>query len=499
VSDLLAAADRVRGWRENPVAFVRENFGVEPDPKQTEALLKFARAQRLCLKACKGVGKTCVEAWCVWLFASTRPHANIAVISISGDNLQDGLWKELAKWHAKSAFLKKEFEVQKTRIVHKQHPNTWWISARQWSKSANAEQQANALAGLHADFTMFCIDEVGGIPLAVTATAEAALASGIESKLLMGGNPTHTEGPLYMACTAHAHLWEVVQITGDPDDPKRSNRMDITWARQQIEMYGREHPWVKVNVFGEFPPSSINALLGPNDVEDAKKRYGELKFHDFSWAQKRLGVDVARSLNGDRTVIFPRQGLMTLMPIEMRGKNSNEIAARVMLAKHNWASISKDGSEILTFVDDTGGWGHGTVDNLITSGHTVHAIQYHAPAIDPQYANRRAEMWMKMADAIKNRGMALPPDAPPELTGELTAPTYTHDVRGRFIMEDKDSVKERLQRSPDLADALALTFAIPDQPAYEAKRRSGSHDGRSNMQSDYDPLANDREREEAYS
>jgi hypothetical protein len=34
-------------------------------------------------------------------------------------------------------------------------------------------------------------------------------------------------------------------------------------------------------------------------------------------------------------------------------------------------------------------------------------------------------------------------------------------------MEDKDSVKERLQRSPDLADALALTFAIPDQPAYE--------------------------------
>jgi phage terminase large subunit len=147
VSDLLAAADRVRGWRENPVAFVRENFGVEPDPKQTEALLKFARAQRLCLKACKGVGKTCVEAWCVWLFASTRPHANIAVISISGDNLQDGLWKELAKWHAKSPFLKKEFEVQKTRIVHKQHPNTWWISARQWSKSANAEQQANALAG----------------------------------------------------------------------------------------------------------------------------------------------------------------------------------------------------------------------------------------------------------------------------------------------------------------------------------------------------------------
>jgi hypothetical protein len=243
--------------------FVRENFGVEPDPKQTEALLKFARAQRSASKPARASGRPASKRGASG--SSRRPGRTRTSPSsrsrattcrtVSGRSSRSGTRSR--------AFLKSEFEVQKTRIIHKRHPNTWWISARQWSKSANAEQQANALAGLHADFTMFCIDEVGGIPLAVTATAEAALASGIESKLLMGGNPTHTEGPLYMACTAHAHLWEVVQITGDPDDPKRSNRMDITWARQQIEMYGREHPWVKVNVFGEFPPSSINALLGP--------------------------------------------------------------------------------------------------------------------------------------------------------------------------------------------------------------------------------------------
>ncbi|MDB4871960.1 MAG: hypothetical protein JWL97_2964 [Gemmatimonadales bacterium] len=491
----MAAADRVRTWRENPVQFVRENFGVEPDPKQAEALLKFARGQRTALKACKGVGKTCVEAWCVWLFLATRPFSNIAVISISGDNLQDGLWKELAKWQSRSAFLMHEFEVQNTRIIHRRHPKTWWVSARQWSKSANAEQQSNALAGLHADYTMFCIDEVGGIPLAVTATAEAALASGIESKLLIGGNPTHTEGPLYLACTQHAHLWEVVQITGDPDDPHRSNRMSIDWARQQIEMFGREHPWVKVNVFGEFPPSSINALLGPDDVEAAKHRYGHLKAHDFSWSQRRLGVDVARSLHGDRSVIFPRQGLMTHLPVIMRGKSSNDIAARVMLAKTNWNALQAGNTdEILTFVDDTGGWGHGTVDNLIASGHTVHPVQFHAPAIDPQYANRRAEMWMKMADWFK-RGGALPPDVSPELTAELTSPTYTHNVKGQFILEDKDSIKERLQRSPDLADALALTFAIPESTALTiAPRRSG----RGMVQSEYDPLAREREEEESY-
>ena len=46
----------------------------------------------------------------------------------------------------------------------------------------------------------------------------------------------------------------------------------------------------------------------------------------------------------------------------------------------------------------------------------------------------------------------------PELVAELTTPTYF--FKGdRLQIEDKDQVKERLGRSPDLADALGLTFA----------------------------------------
>jgi hypothetical protein len=208
---------------------------------------------------------------------------------------------------------------------------------------------------------MFCIDEVGGIPLAVTATAEAALASGIESKLLMGGNPTHTEGPLYMACTAHAHLWEIVQITGDPDDPKRSNRMDIKWARQQIEMYGREHPWVKVNVFGEFPPSSINALLGPDDVEDAKRRYGELKFSTTSRGRRSVWVSTSRAAYRAIAPSSSRgRGLMTL-PCRRDARQELERDRSSSNAGQGITGRVSDRSEILTFVDDTGGWGHGTL------------------------------------------------------------------------------------------------------------------------------------------
>jgi hypothetical protein len=195
------AAAKLAAWRRDPVMFVRENFRTEPDAWQVDILRAFPADNRLAMTACKGPGKTAILAWLIWNFIATRPHANVACTSISGDNLQDGLWKELAKWQARSPFLMETFEWQKTRIISREAPATWWASARSWAKSASQEQQANTLAGLHADYMMFVIDEAGGVPLAVAATAEAALASGIESKFVMAGNPTNTDGPLYAAAT----------------------------------------------------------------------------------------------------------------------------------------------------------------------------------------------------------------------------------------------------------------------------------------------------------
>ena len=66
-----------------------------------------------------------------------------------------------------------------------------------------------------------------------------------------------------------------------------------------------------------------------------------------------------------------------------------------------------------------------------------------------------------MAEWVKGQGV-LPRIG--ELTFELIAPTYTFG-NGQFVLEEKDQVKKRLGRSPDLADALALTFGLPDMPA----------------------------------
>jgi phage terminase large subunit len=453
-------AAKLRRWIDDPVKFVVDELHVEKiDPWQFEFLKQFPNRQRLALKSCKGPGKTAVLAWCSLNFLATRPDAKIAATSITSDNLNDNLWPELSKWMERSEYLKAAFEWSKTRIVCRESPENWFMSARTWPRSANKEQQANTLAGLHADYAMFVLDEAGGIPDAVAAAAEGGLATGKETKILIAGNPTHLEGPLYRACTSEAHLWYVAQITGDPDSPKRSSRVSVQWAREQIEKYGRDNPWVLVNVFGEFPPSSLNVLLGPDEVNAALGRH--LPPDVYEWAQKRMGIDVAR-FGDDRSVIFPRQGKASFMPLVMRHQLTTDIAARVARHKKEW------GSEV-EFVDDSGHWGHGVIDNLRAAGYKPIAILFEdRNTMDPRYANKRAEMWCEMAEWVKSGG-ALPPL--PDLVRELTAPTYTF-VQGKFMLEPKDQIKARIGNSPDLGDALALTFALPDRPAgFDKKRR----------------------------
>jgi len=460
-------------WRAYPVEMVVEEFGVTPDPWQAEALTAFAErgVQRLGLRACKGPGKTSTLAWLILNFLATRPSPKIICTSITEANLDTNLWPELDKWMSRSAFFRAAFQWTKTRVQYRADPNNWFAVARSWPKQANAEQQADALAGVHADHVMGVIDESGGVPQAIMATLEAILSSCIEGKLVQAGNPTHTTGPLYRACTLDAHLWRMITITGDPDNPRRSSRISLEWAQQQIASYGRDNPWVKVNVLGEFPDASINALLGVEEVQAAMDRH--LRKDQYDWAQKRLGVDVAR-FGDDRTVIFPRQGMAAFRPVVLRHLRTTDIAARVAQCRRDW------GSE-MELIDDTGHWGHGVLDNLLAAGIPSIGINFAGKALNPRYRNRRAEMWLEGAKMIKGGG-ALP--KMPEMIGELTEPTYTF-INGVFVLEEKDQIKERLGRSPDLADAYMLTHAMPDQPGQVLAALTG----RTTTLHEFDPYA----------
>lgn len=437
----------LKRWREHPDIFVREVFGVIPDAWQDEVLKAFPNNQRLAMKACKGPGKTCLLAWLAWNFLLTRDTPKIMATSINADNLADGFWSEMAKWQNKSPLLLKTFTWTKTRIFANHNPSEWWLSARTWSKSADAQAQGQTLAGLHADYIMVILDESGGIPTAVMEAAEAALSSCVEGHIIQAGNPTHLEGPLYEACTSQRHLWYVVEITSDPEDPKRTPRVSIQWAQQQIEKYGKDNPYVLVNVFGKFPPSSMNALIGPEEVKEAMKRY--YRPQEYSAHAKVLGVDVARE-GGDSSVIFPRQGLQAFDPLQFRNIDGTQGANEVI---RKWTDWNVDAC----FVDNTGGFGASWLDNMRRLGFSPVGIHFSEKSSSGKFFNKRTEMAFECIEWVKNGG-ALP--NVPELVAEMSQTTYT--FKGdKMIIEPKDIIREKIGRSPDHFDALMLTFASP--------------------------------------
>lgn len=451
-----AATSRIHEWRADPLLFVRESFQVEPDVWQLEALREAGGdpnpRRRLCLKACTGPGKSAVLAWLGWhrlaCFASPGEHPKGAALSITSDNLKDNLWAELAKWQGRSRFLSSAFVWTKERIYAADHAETWFLSARSFARDADDQAIGRALSGLHSKFPFILLDETGDMPATIGKTASQIFTGEpVDALIAQAGNPTSTTGLLYESCSRGAKQWRVITITADPADPKRTPRVSAELAQEAIDTHGRDDPWVMATILGLFPPAGFNALLGHEEVVAAMGRH--VGRDAYENAPKILGVDVARE-GDDRSVIFPRQGQVAFKPTVLRKVRSIEGAAAVA---STWASWDADGC----FVDNTGGFGGGWIDQLALLNRTPIPVHFAGKASDPRYANIRAEMWFKLAQWVRDGG-ALPNI--PEMIAELTTPTYS--FKGdQVIVEPKDRIKKRLGRSPDMADALALTFAFP--------------------------------------
>ena len=112
---------------------------------------------------------------------------------------------------------------------------------------------------------------------------------------------------------------------------------------------------------------------------------------------------------------------------------------------------------------DAGGVGGGVVDILNDRGfrRVVRPIMFGGKALaDDRYHNRRAEMWDELRIWLSGeQRVQLPNDE--NLANELCAVNKKYDSRGRLQLEEKEEIKKRLGKSPDMADALALTFAEP--------------------------------------
>lgn len=199
----------------------------------------------------------------------------------------------------------------------------------------------------------------------------------------------------------------------------------------------------------DFNASAEDQLISLSDSNAAANRkYPDTDFMD---APKILGVDPAR-FGDDRSVIIRRQGLKASDIVMFRGLDNMQLAARV-------AQICQDWDPDAVFIDSGGG--AGVLDRLRQLDYDPVEVPFGGRAIlEQQFVNRRTEMWWNMKEWVEAGGW-IPSD--PMLRQELSTPTYWFDAQGRKVLESKDEIKKRLQggASPDIADALALTFAYP--------------------------------------
>jgi hypothetical protein len=197
----------------------------------------------------------------------------------------------------------------------------------------------------------------------------------------------------------------------------------------------------------DFGASAGNVLI-PLDLArgSAGKR---LKREQFYYAPCVVGVDVAR-FGEDRSCILVRQGLAVLSMDVLRGVNTMELASKTLdVAMKNKADA--------VFVDEVG-VGSGVVDRLRQlGGFNVFPVNGGAKPANERFVNLRAEMWMRTADWLREGGAI--PDRE-DLIADLCTPTYSYNAAHRLVLESKEDMKKRGVPSPDLGDALALTFAF---------------------------------------
>lgn len=418
-----------------------------------DGLLNLDQAIMEAVASGHGVGKSALVSILILWAISTMEDTRGVVTANTETQLKTKTWAELGRWYQR--FIAKElFKLTATAIysADPEHERTWRIDMIPWS-----ERNTEAFAGLHnlGKRVVMIFDEASAIPDVIWETAEGALTDKDTQIIWCAfGNPTRNTGR-FRACFpggVFAHRWNHYRV--DSRTVRFSKKRQIqAW----IDDYGLESDFVKVRVLGEFPSQGVNQFISLMDVEAAIERAAQALMFD----PLILGVDVAR-FGENESVIFPRKGLdARTMPFQrFLGLDTVQLAGKV-------AEVAIQNRADAVFVDE-GGVGGGVVDILRRVNKVnVIGIQFGSKAdrqfdeLGERYAQKRSEMWGLMRWNIRN-GLALPDDK--SLKEQLCAPEYALNKQDAIQLERKEDMSDRGAPSPDIADALALTFAYPVAP-----------------------------------
>ena len=444
------------------VAIKERNF----DGRTSVAPIRFSTASG------HGIGKSVLVSWLIKFILDTRPFSKGVVTANTSDQLRTKTWAELGKWH-KLSITEHLYDYTAGRgamaLKRKGYGDRWAATAQ-----TCREENSEAFQGLHAanSTPFFIFDEASGIPDKIWE-ARAGGATDGEPMSFDFGNPTRKSGMFFENCIGQfRHRYNVRSI--DSRDVTITNKdLFAEWATDR----GEESDFFKVKVRGIFPSAGSLQFINSDLVESATLRDRIIDPH----APLLIGVDVAR-FGDDDTVIYPRVGYdgRSWPYRKYSGLDTVQVAGKVILMISEFASLGK---QVTGLFVDGGGLGAGVVDQLRHLGYNPIEVQFGNSAIDGiTYRYRGDEMWGRMREGMDK--LCIPKDI--DLQAQLTQREYGYTLSGNKIhMETKKEMKKRGLQSPDIADALALTFA--EDPAYIATGRIAP--AMRTAIHDYDPLA----------
>lgn len=326
------------------------------------------------------------------------------------------------------------------------------IDARYWNVAGQTwtEENPSAFAGAHNAYGLQVLfDEAAGIPGAVWDTTDGFFSDPTLYRMW------HAASQMRENAGRFYDLFYDAKMGAGWNTKKMSTRgmqgVDQQLIKRQIERYGENSDFVRVEIDGDAPRTSPKQFIPSENVRAAESNV----IHTDWSAPLVLGVDPAPR---GRTVLRFRQG-----------NNARDCCGpetrTEMLEKDNWAIATEIIRLDQKYKPDEicvdFGNGTGVID--ILKRHTLHGklieVRFgETPEnTDGEAGSRVCELWCRVRDWLPV-GMIEKSEA---LFKEFTDRGWKWSGReeGKKTLETKDALQARGVASPDDVDALACTFA----------------------------------------
>lgn len=418
-------------------------FVVNMGGKATDEQKLLARKLGISIRSGHGPGKTASLALLYYWLLSIFPYAIGYVTAPTSHQLESILWKEFRKWKRQSKFFDEKFEIQSDRVFLKEAKGEAFVQARTTNMKASEDEQVETLSGQHGNYMILSADEASALPYGIFKPLEGALTQLINFIVLIS-NPTRSRGYFFDSHTRDKDRWICLHWNSE-DSPLVSQ--DV--LESDRERYGVTSNWYRVRRLGEFPIADSETLIPYDWVLDAAER----ELINLDNAKVIKGIDCGAG--GDDSVIVTRIGNIVTDIVKYNNPDTMMTARWIMseLASESWDEA---------FIDPIG-IGAGIYDYIRERKIDLTPVDVRENSASMECFKKRDELFWKLRTVFEKGTIAIPNDD--ELIGELTTIKYDDpdSTKGKIKIESKKDLRKRGLQSPNIADALALTYYWEDE------------------------------------